>query len=1356
MTQSLGPYGRYQLLDLLGRGSVTEVFKAKSFGVEGFEKTLVVKRVLPELSAEADFVSALVHQAQLSVRLSHSGVVQVFDLGRVDEAVGTSFFMATELVQGLSLEQLFTRLERTKTELPLGLALYIASEVAKALDHAHRRRGERQEPLHIVHGDLSPSNVLLSWEGEVKVSDFGIGRAFHALIDRAPHEAQHRKLQYASPEQVRREPLTAASDLFSLGSLTYTLLCGAPPFLRSSVSEMATAIAESAPVAPARVGLSASLQALVMRLLAKEPAARGESAGQVYELLLGELYALGRVGAHELSELVEQLGDTATLEPAVEPTLALTSEVSEVSAPGLAARSVAASGAALSAAAPSEAAPNVSLPDSEDQPSGPRSSGRFGGVARVLEPTPDVPSAAAALSRASGELPAGAEGELRGTASALDGQEVSLLVVQLPAVGTEASRARAREVVERYGARVLPGASRELVSVFGLAEADGRDTELAVRAGLVLLRSLGEGQALGLGVTTGRLSAPQVASPQAPQGTPELTTLLEEARALSLASLGTLVLSGVAASHVGRLFRLSELPGELGGLVVGEPRAPREAYGRFIGRQEELRRLGGVLAKASRRSLQVVGIVGEHGIGKTRLLYEMERRIERGEFNIRCHVADCVPSGRRLPYSAVVAMLRVLCGVREGDAPERVAAVEPGLRAAGLQDQEVAVVLTELGLSRGERVATGGVLTSAVARMLGALAKDQLHVFSWDNAQDIDAASVELLARVAERLARARLILLFSARPREGAAYRELPGYQEIALGRLDEDDVYRLICVRLGVREVQEALFQFIQQRCEGHPMFVEEVLREAVSAGAVVVEDRQVTRLDLSGALSVPRPLRSLVGDRIRRLDDAERRLIIATAILGSPADIAVLSAMLDASQGALNRSAALLMTEKLMLREGPVSLSFPSPLIGEVVLASISEDQAVELHSAAADAYRLVLGERTEQEASRVAYHLARAGARDRAAGFYATSGMYQLTARRLERAASDLTQALSLADWDARGSEQLAEWVHALVGAIRHVRSGEGLAELVWRLAARVEQDPSLDPTLRLRVSVDLALSLGALHRYKEARQLLSNDKLEQSVTESGSQEARRAFHAALGEICFHQGDFRAALDAVGHAQALGPSDGVEQHRLLLSSAQALAGAGELQAAQEALSAASALLPAEGDAVLHTERAKVRALIRAFQRDWGGAALAAEQAAELGREAGLNHEIAVNLHNQGDSLMRLGELPRAYAALQKSLEVAETIGSERMVNLNRMMLAYLDALGGSTVARRVLGERLATAEAQRWTWDLITGRYLLGRLLAAQGDSIGGRRELTLAHRLAEDSKNRLLAEDCREELAALRS
>src|SRR5690606_8654302 len=133
-----------------------------------------------------------------------------------------------------------------------------------------------------------------------------------------------------------------------------------------------------------------------------------------------------------------------------------------------------------------------------------------------------------------------------------------------------------------------------------------------------------------------------------------------------------------------------------------------------------------------------------------------------------------------------------------------------------------------------------------------------------------------------------------------------------------------------------------------------------------------------------------------------------------------------------------------------------------------------------------------------------------------------------------------------------------------------------------------------------------------------------------------------------------------------------------------------------------------------------------------------------AAEQMRRAGLLHEVAVNLHNQGDALLRGGELPRAYATLQASLVCAQSIGSERLVNLNQMLLAYLDALSGTAVAERSLGERIAQAEAQRWTWDVLTGRYLLGRLLAARGDEEAARRELELTERLAASMDNRLLA------------
>src|SRR5262249_35929420 len=172
-------FGRYRLLERLGEGGMAEVFKAKSFGVEGFEKVLVIKRILPLLAEQPRFVDMFVHEAKLAVRLSHANIVQVFDLGRVDHPGGepTRYFIAMAYVPGLDLATLLARCRRQKISVPLGMAVFITAEVAKALDHAHRRRDEQSRPLGIVHRDISPQNILLSWEGEVKVTDFGIAKA---------------------------------------------------------------------------------------------------------------------------------------------------------------------------------------------------------------------------------------------------------------------------------------------------------------------------------------------------------------------------------------------------------------------------------------------------------------------------------------------------------------------------------------------------------------------------------------------------------------------------------------------------------------------------------------------------------------------------------------------------------------------------------------------------------------------------------------------------------------------------------------------------------------------------------------------------------------------------------------------------------------------------------------------------------------------------------------------------------------------------------------------------------------------------------------------------------------------------
>src|SRR5262245_20513672 len=153
-------YGKYQLLEQLARGGMAEVFKAKAHGVEGFEKVLVIKRILPELSENPRFVEMFINEAKIAVTLSHANIVQVFDLGHQQD----TYFIAMEYVAGMDLATVLRLAQRSERRISPELAVYLLSELTKGLDYAHRRRDAEQRPLNLVHRDVSPQNVLLSNE----------------------------------------------------------------------------------------------------------------------------------------------------------------------------------------------------------------------------------------------------------------------------------------------------------------------------------------------------------------------------------------------------------------------------------------------------------------------------------------------------------------------------------------------------------------------------------------------------------------------------------------------------------------------------------------------------------------------------------------------------------------------------------------------------------------------------------------------------------------------------------------------------------------------------------------------------------------------------------------------------------------------------------------------------------------------------------------------------------------------------------------------------------------------------------------------------------------------------------------
>lgn len=226
-------FGKYYLLEKLAVGGMAEIYKAKTFGVDGFEKLLALKRILPHCSADKDFITMLVDEAKLSVTLSHANIVQVYDLGKV----GDDYFISMEYINGINLRDIIYRCRERNIKLPVELATYIVSEVCKGLDYAHRKTDMSGNPLGIVHRDISPQNILISYEGEVKIVDFGIAKAA-MNISHTMAGILKGKIAYMSPEQALGKTIDFRADIFSTGILLYESLTGEKLFTGESQFEV--------------------------------------------------------------------------------------------------------------------------------------------------------------------------------------------------------------------------------------------------------------------------------------------------------------------------------------------------------------------------------------------------------------------------------------------------------------------------------------------------------------------------------------------------------------------------------------------------------------------------------------------------------------------------------------------------------------------------------------------------------------------------------------------------------------------------------------------------------------------------------------------------------------------------------------------------------------------------------------------------------------------------------------------------------------------------------------------------------------------------------------------------------------
>jgi serine/threonine protein kinase len=276
-------FGKYLLLERIAVGGMAEVYAAKAFGVEGFERIVAIKKILPTLGEDPEFVSMFVDEARIAVQLSHANIVQVFELGKHDD----SLYIAMEYVAGRDVRQLAERYRRHNLPMPVPQACAIVARACEALDHAHRKCDAAGKPLGIVHRDVSPQNVLVSFEGDVKLIDFGIAKA-ETRLQRTQSGILKGKFSYMSPEQVQGQPIDRRSDVFAAGVLLWELLCGRKLFTGDTDLALLDKVrrAEVPPPRSIVPEIPEALEAVVLKALTRDPADRYQWCSELHDDLV--------------------------------------------------------------------------------------------------------------------------------------------------------------------------------------------------------------------------------------------------------------------------------------------------------------------------------------------------------------------------------------------------------------------------------------------------------------------------------------------------------------------------------------------------------------------------------------------------------------------------------------------------------------------------------------------------------------------------------------------------------------------------------------------------------------------------------------------------------------------------------------------------------------------------------------------------------------------------------------------------------------------------------------------------------------------------------------------------------------
>jgi len=1319
-------FGKYQLIEKIATGGMAEVYKAKSYGVAGFEKLLVIKKILPHLSRNPEFVKLFINEAKIAVSLNHANIVQVYDLGMVD----ADYYIVMEFIHGQDLMRVLRVARKAKSKVPLPIAVHIIAEVARGLDYAHQLSDPGGRPLNVVHQDVSPHNVLISYEGDVKLVDFGIARVGEVVDEQAAGVAGG-KLGYMAPEQAARQPVDSRSDIFSTGILLYELLTGERAYKGKNAEKKRELVLNADIPAPrdSNPDIPERLEEILLKTLSRQPGDRYQSAGDLQEDLLSLLQDEGmRVRRTDLAQFMKDSFASAYRRESSGSVLnAIVRDLSELS--------------------------------------------------RQADPTSHLDLSAISLSLQKGSVGSGSglsaatgTGTPEFDSSLRQGQrrQVEVLTIEVTGltdlsdrIGEEALLSlhyslnrRVAKVVRSYRGTITRIDGDRLVVFWGLKRNSSRDLELCMRCAADLLqlqaRFLRDKKvrvSLSMGVHRGSVLVPgsrrrRRLAAYTPWGdTVKLANRLSQEAGLNQVLVSERVFSSLDSWCEFEAATTLQVKWS-----VGEVRAHRllrihrygrhEHSGQWVQRGTELDVLGAALQATASGDTVLLGIAGEAGSGKGRFLREV-RRIA-AERERRFFVGRGSFYRQETPFLAFREVVEQLCGFGEEDGPEVQRSKLLALASLGLDiiDLHILGQLFELDFEGTNlRYLSGDQLQlgtgAAIRKAVEALCDDGGVILALQDFELLDVYSAELCEHLLETLTGRGLLLLVTHR-----LGTQLPSVDGVAahlveLPPMGREESRMFVADALGVAEVPEELLDLVVASAGGNALFAKEIVGQVLRQQLVLVEEGKVV---LSGRLEdagIPATAADLIASRIDALSPAERVVLEVAGSCGRAFEKEILAEVTGLEEEVL--SAVLGRLEELKLlrptrddeQMGDCGYVFRNNLSWEVCCGRVLEARSREFHNRIGEALERLKAASLRPYNEAISGHYEQGGLLRRAAFFAEQAGRSYLRqyfsreALRCFRRAIDLLMGCKVpAAEEHQVDAHLAELYLRVTDILaRDVRFSEAetTASRALEFAGEAEDE-------RLQALALIRLVQAQKEQEEGESGGLLLDQAQAISERLGDDELLIEVDEERARWSMAQGDFDDALAALELALTRTRSIG---HEAREASLYDLMGGcytkrGDLERAQEYLEVGRDLAARTEDRILQGRLLNNLGVNFTHMNQLDRALSCFREALEIRKGIDYRRGISVNLHNIGDLHFRMGNYEEAASFFRESLESAREQRWRVGEAMNLVYLGYFQVLDGDEQAgEAVLDSAIDLALSAGTVEAAAQGKILQASLLNRRG-------------------------------------